>query len=149
LRVRIIAVIPVILLMGATLAIALHCEWLHPITISRPSPPPSPELKAAVTPDPLPQRLDYQIDTTRGNGLIAIVNQERHAWNDVHVETADHDESFQCPALPTIGSGHTLMIQTVLCRSSDGHVPMHVCVVRVRAQEGGITTGLEPCVSVQ
>jgi hypothetical protein len=142
LRVKIIA------LGSAALAIAAFCAgWLHLVTISRPSVPPSPELTAA--PAPHLRRLNYHMDTTRGNELIAIVNQEPYAWNDVHVAISEGDESFQCPALPTVGSGHTLTIQTVFCRSPDGRVPMHVCVVRVTAEEGGIASGLEPCVLVK
>jgi hypothetical protein len=113
------------------------------------TPPPPPELKGAATPVPHLKRLRYHIDATGGNGMIAIVNEDRYAWNDVHVEIGDGDATFQCPALPTVSSGHNLRIQGGLCRSSNGHVPMQVCVVHVVAKEGRITCGLEPCVPAQ
>jgi len=132
---------------GAALAIAVFCAWwLHAGPIALPLPPPLLEKNTVATP---PRRLMYRLNTIWESGVIDIVNQDRFTWTDVHVEVGEGYESFQCPALPTIGSGHTLIVQSRLCRSSDGHVPMHVCVVRVAAKEGGITSGLEPCAPVQ
>jgi hypothetical protein len=82
-------------------------------------------------------------------GAIDVVNQDRFAWTDVHVEVGEGYESFRCPAVPSIGSGHSLTVLTSSCRSPDQHVPMHVCVVRVTAKEGGIVSALEPCLPVQ
>jgi hypothetical protein len=141
LRVKIIA------LGSAALAIAVFCGWLHSMTM-RLLLPPLPEQKT-LTPPPQFRPLNYHIDTAMRNGAIGIVNQEHFAWNDVHVEIADGHESFQCPAVPTVESGHTLIIEGRLCRSSSGHMPTHVCVVRVAAKQGRITNGLEPCAPVQ
>ena len=134
----------------AALATAILCAWwLHSVTISQPLPPPSPEQQSAMSQTRDLRRLNYKIDTISGNGVIGIVNQESFAWNDVHVEVGEGDELFQCPVLPIVGSGHTLTIQSRLCRSADGHVPTHVCVVRMTAKQGVVASGLEPCPTVQ
>ena len=87
---------------------------------------------------------------TRGNGLIVIVNRDQFTWKDVRVEVSQYSsESFQCPASPTVETGQTLIIQTPLCRASDGHLPTRVCSVRVAAEQGGIALNLEPCAQVQ
>jgi hypothetical protein len=85
----------------------------------------------------------------RERGVIDIVNQDPFPWTDVHVEIGEGAESFECQASPTIGVGHTLVVRSRLCRSSDGHAPIRVCVVRVAAKEGAIISGLEPCAPVQ
>src|SRR5438034_1040471 len=75
LRVKIIA------LGGAVLVIAVsYVWWLHSVTMPLSLPPPSPEQKTAVG------RLHYDIDTTRRNGAIDVINLEHFAWNDVSVE---------------------------------------------------------------
>ena len=81
--------------------------------------------------------------------MISIVNEDQFAWTDVHVDVGGPEGSFHCPALPTVGSGHTLTVLGRLCRPPDDHVPRLLCVVSVMAQQGGIANGLEPCVPVQ
>ncbi len=83
-----------------------------------------------------------------GTMVIGVVNHEPFAWNDVSVEIGDGGESFQCPGLSAVGSGYIVTIDSRACRSSDGSVPQHVCVVRVTARQGGITYALEPCATV-
>jgi hypothetical protein len=132
---------------GVALAIAMFCAWwLRPVPIAVPSPAALLKTNVAAMP---PHRLTYHLDALWEPGVLDIVNQDPFEWNDVHVDIGDGDESFQCPALPTIKSGHTLSVQSRLCRSSDGRMPTHVCVVRLAAKEGGITSGLEPCAPVQ
>jgi hypothetical protein len=111
-------------------------------------PPPSPKQETA-PPRPHLQRLSYHIDTARGNGTIDVVNQEQFAWSDVSVEVGEGYKWFNCPTLPAVERGHILVIESRGCRSSDGHVPTHVCIVRVAAEQGRITSGLEPCVPVK
>src|SRR6266568_7299582 len=136
--------IKVIALADVALAIIVSSVWwFHSVTISLPLPPLSPKKNTATAPHL--RRLNFRIDTTTGPGPIAIVNQGQFAWNEVLVEVSDGDGLFQCPALPVVGTGHTVMIRNELCRSTDGYVPTHVCLVRVAAREGGITLGLEPC----
>ncbi len=93
-------------------------------------------------------RLDHRLETN-GNRLIGLVNQEPFTWTDVHLEIGDGHESFQCPTLPTIGSGHLIRVQGYLCRSAVGLVPVRICVVRVAAREGRIISALEPCLPVE
>jgi hypothetical protein len=139
--------VTIVALGGAALtSAALSVWWLRSPAIAIPSPPSLSEKHTAAAP---PGRLAYRLDTMREHGVIAIVNQDRFSWTDVHVEIGEGFESFQCPSSSTIGIGYTLVVQGRLCRSSDGHVPMSVCVVRVAAKEGAITSGFEPCAPVQ
>jgi hypothetical protein len=137
--------VKVIALGSAVLTITVFgAWWLHSVTMLPLAPPP-PEQKTTMMPPHL-RRLNYHIDIV--NGVFGVVNNERFAWNDVDVEIGDGDETFQCPGLSAVGRGQTFIIDSRACRSSDGSVPMHVCVVRVTARQGGITYGLEPCAPV-
>jgi hypothetical protein len=128
---------------GAAFASALFCAfWLHPAAIVLPSPPPSLNQSTAAPP---PRRLAYRFTTTWARGAIHIVNNEPFVWNDVHVEIMDERVWFQCPALLTVGSGHTLNVQSRFCRAADGHIPMRLCAVHVAAAQGDVRTNLEPC----
>ena len=59
------------------------------------------------------RRLTNRLDPIWERGVIEIVNQDRFAWNDVHVEVGEGHQSFQCPASPTIGSGHRVYLEAV------------------------------------
>jgi hypothetical protein len=140
----------IIVLWTAALATALSCVWwLYSETVLPPLLPPSPERNRTVARSPDLQRLNYKIDTITGTGVIGIVNEESFAWNDVHVDVGEGDRLFQCPVLPTVGSGHTVVIQSRLCRSADGRLPSYVCFVRIVAKQGQVATGIEPCTTVQ
>jgi hypothetical protein len=142
--------VKIIVLGGSALAIAVSFAWwLHSVTLSTPVPPPSSRQTSARMLTVPPARLNFEIDTTTGNGVIGIVNREPFAWRDIRVEVGQGSESFQCPALPTVGSGHTLIIQTHLCRSPAGLLPTQVCVVRVAAEQGGLVCAFEPCALVR
>jgi hypothetical protein len=88
-------------------------------------------------------RLSYRFDLPSRRGEIDIVNNDRFAWSDIHVEISDHRNWFQCSALPIIGSGQTLVVQTGLCRSSDAQMPTTTCVLSITARQGSIRSGLE------
>jgi hypothetical protein len=83
---------------GAGLAVALaFAWWLHPVTISRPAPPPSARHTTAPIRSVPPPHLNFEFDTTSGNGMIGIVNREPFAWREVRVEVGHGDELASCP----------------------------------------------------
>jgi hypothetical protein len=93
-------------------------------------------------------RLDHQLEIREGQ-LVGLANHEPFAWNDVHVEIGEGNESFPCPTLPSVGSGQSIRIQSSRCRSAEGLAPSRICVVRVAAQEGRIISAFEPCLPGQ
>jgi hypothetical protein len=94
-------------------------------------------------------RLAYHFDATPLGPLRGIVNDDPFAWTNVHVEVAARSMSFQCPTLSAVNSASSLRIQSAMCHAADGSVPSRVCVVRVTAKEGSITSAFEPCLRVE
>ena len=124
---------------AVALVMAVFFWWLH----TAPPWPAPPEGEARPR-----TRLQYRLDVTRVGRLIGLVNEDRSAWNDVHVEIGEGMESFQCPTLARIDSGQTLRLESPSCRSAAGRMPSRICVVRVAAREGQITSAFEPCLPV-
>src|SRR3954466_4710615 len=135
--------VPVMAVGGTALAIAASSVWwFHSVTADVPLWPKDNTQRP-------PQRLSYTLDTAPKGRVTGLVNQDRFAWNDVRVEIGEHQKSFRCPTIPTVGSGQTVHVRSSACRSADGSVPMIICVVRLAAKEGSIVSGFEPCLQVE
>jgi hypothetical protein len=71
-------------------------------------------------------------------------NHDPFAWTNVQVEIGDPNAPFTCPTTHMVPPEYQLRVVIGECRDSSGRPATEGSVVRVNADQGGITSAMEP-----
>jgi hypothetical protein len=93
--------------------------------------------------------LAYSMNATGHPGTIVFVNSNLFTWTSVEVEIGDSNAPFVCPATHRVSPDRQLRVVLGDCRDSSGRPATEASVVRVSADQGAITSAIEPGLSAR